>query len=1041
MSPPRPVQYRILGPVELRVADQPRPLGGPRACNLLATLLLAAGSVVPVDRLSEVLWGDNPPRTAITALQGVISQLRRLLGPEGSSQLVFKAQGYALHVEKGDLDLHDFEHQAEAGRTELAAGNAERAAHLLGQALKMWRGEPLGGVTSDELLRSELPRLEELRLCTLEDRVDADLALGRHQELIPEMRVLVSHHSFRERLRGQLMLALYRAGRIAEALDCYRQGRQALAYELGLEPGGELQRLEQAILSRDPSLEPGLGRPSAVSSPVPAQLPPHAADYTGRGAELAVLRPLLRQAADEGRTAPVVVAISGKPGVGKTTLALRLGHELRDLFPGGQLYADLRGAGPAPAGPHDVLAGWLRDLGVEATAIPDDTASRARLFRSRVAGRRVLVVLDDAAREGQVRPLLPGSGGSAAVVTSRAALTGLEAAHFHELDVLSDEASLLLLSRIAGFDRLAAEPEAARATASACGYLPLALRVAGARLAAHRDWPVSRLAALLGDERRRLDVLVAGDLEVRASVALSYDALDVAAKRALRLLSVLDAPIFSSWMAAAAGGVDLQAVDVLLDRLVERRLLDLEGLDAIGQPRYRFHDVIRVFARERAAVEESSADRDAALSRVLQACLEMTEEAAGRLGATLIPPLTGPRLDGREPPVRRALEGAAADSMAWFTVERAGLVAMTLQALNELNGNPASWALVANLIPFFDLSSHWDDWRRTNEAALAAVHRSGDAEGVAAMLCGWGFLQNQLGDHQAAAASFRATLELADDDASSAAVAWFGVGETFWSRGRLVEAVPCYERSLALVAGVCERGEALVLYNLGVVLHEYGQTAQAFQRLARSLAIYERHGDGRGQAATLYGLGINCRDAGRTVDAERHFAQSRELYARAGDHRHEVYALYGLGTVHRARGELVAARMELEEAARRFRELGDRRGEAYACHGLGVTEYNAGRSTDAESHFAAALEIALSLGDDRAAVAARHGLGDVRLALGRTREAVDLLRHAVGSAQELGCRLHEDRAQTSLARAQEAAATAAEASSPSVVSTQWQTLS
>lgn len=1012
------VEYRILGPVEVSVAGRARTVAGRRQRNLLAALLLSAGQTVSVDRLIDLLWGEEPPKTAITAVHGLVSQLRRLLGGGDirDSPLQFRIHGYALQVEAGTFDLHEFERLTEEGRRRLAAGRLLEATSLLEGALQLWRGRALGGVTATALLEREVPRLEELRLAALEDLFDAALRLDQNDTHLPQMRQLVTEHPFRERLRAQLMLALYRSGRISESLEVYRQARQVLAEELGLEPGGELQRLEQAILRRDPILQAPSTEGAAATRPVPAQLPPHVADFTGRDAEMDGVRALLRNALDAGRTTPVVVAISGQPGVGKTALALRAAHEVRELFRDGQLYADLGGVGARPVEPEHVLGEWLRDLGFDAANVPDAVEGRSRLFRSRLAGRRMLLVLDDASHEAQIRPLLPGSAGCAVITTSRTALTGLESAHLIELRVLPSAQAVELLARIAGRERVAAQPEAAAAIVDACGRLPLGLRVAGARLAARPAWPLERLATLLGDERRRLDVLVAGDLEVRASISLSYQALSDRLREALRLLGALEVRHLAPWMAAALLNETENTAESILERLEERRLLEPASLDPVGQARYRFHDLVRTFARERLREEERASRQAAALDRVVAAALAQACDAATRLGA-LMPPMVAWTPPGQAAPrgsSRRLLE----DPLTWFATESEGLIGLVLQAADA--GAPGAWRLAAALAPFFDVRSFWDDWRRTHEAALAAVLRLGDREGEAALRGGLGFLQEHLGQLPEAVQNFERSLELTPGG-EPAAAAWHGLGEALWAQGRVEDSIRAFQRSLGLLRASGTREEALVLKALAVALHEHGLVEDARSALERSLAIYRPHGDRLGQASALYALGVNRRDAGESTEAVTHFYRCLMLYRKAGDNRHELYARYGLATALREQGQGGKARRHLEQARRGFEELGDIRGEVYVHYGLGLIAYDAGQSGEAERHLARARELATRLGDQRAAAAASHALGEVRLAQGRCAEAVALLRQAVEAQGRLGCRLHQLRSRIALARALQAA--------------------
>ena len=602
------MEFRILGPLEVWEHGRAVSLGGPKQRALLAALLLDANQVVPACRLVAELWGGEPPATAENLLHGYVSQLRRHLRPPQGGRaprqmLVTRPPGYLLRLEHGVLDLHRFEQLVEQSRLALEGDAPERAAAALGEALGLWRGPALGDVALRGACRSKVAQLEERRVAALEERAEADLRRGRHLDLTGELQALVAAHPLRERLRAQLMFALYRSGRQAEALAAYRDGRRLLSEELGLEPGPVLQRLEHAILAADPALEPPApttvagGLPSAAARAL-CHLPADLADFTGREGALAALAELLGREPEEHATAVAVAAVSGMAGVGKSAVAVRAAYRLRRRFPDGQLYVNLRGTGTGALAPGEVLGSLLLALGVEPAALPQGVEERAWRYRALLADRRVLLVLDGAADEAQVRPLLPGGAGCAALVTSRARLAGLEAAHQLELPVMSPAEAVGLLAKVAGRKRVAAEPVAAETIARRCGHLPLAVRVAGARLAARPHWRLGRLAERLGAERRRLDELRAGDLEVRASFAAGLGAQDDAARRAFRLLGLVEVAEFTARTAAAPLDLPVAEAEEQLERLVDAHLVEVAGQEPAGWTRYRLHGLLRGFARE-----------------------------------------------------------------------------------------------------------------------------------------------------------------------------------------------------------------------------------------------------------------------------------------------------------------------------------------------------------------------------------------------------------------------------------------------------------
>ncbi|MCW2902040.1 MAG: hypothetical protein JWO67_4305 [Streptosporangiaceae bacterium] len=607
------MQVRLLGPVQLRDRDGPVPIG-PRVRVVLAALALSPGRAVSVQRLVSAVWPEDPPVTATAQIQACVSALRRAISDAGlpaRDVVVTTPPGYMLSAGSADVDVLRFDGELAEAAGAAAAGDHQEAAALLREALARWRGRALEGFPG---LAVEATRLEERRVSALERRFDADLACGGHVDLIPELASLVAEHPLRERFRGQLMLALHGAGRQSEALEVYQDGRRFLVEELGLEPGPELREVQrQVLLATYPRQVAHIPAPEGCE---PSPLPPDVPDFTGRRAQAAGV---IEAIATDPHTSEAVptVAITGCGGVGKTTLAVHVAHRLRERFCDGRLYADLRAADGRAADPSEVLARLLRRLGLEPGEIPGCREDRAELYRARLYGRRVLVVLDNADDEAQVRPLLPGSGTCSVIVTSRRRLTGLPGAVPVELGMFTDAQATELLCRVAGADRVLAEPAAAALIARLCDRLPLALRIAAARLAAKPHWRLEGFARRLADERRRLDELTHADLEVRGSIGLSHNGLSSPAQRVLRLLGLLDWPDFGTGPAAALLDVGDDQAEELIEELIDARLVEPAGRDAAGGARYRLPDLVRVYARERAAGDETAAERHAALSRAL----------------------------------------------------------------------------------------------------------------------------------------------------------------------------------------------------------------------------------------------------------------------------------------------------------------------------------------------------------------------------------------------------------------------------------------
>lgn len=594
------MRFLVLGPLLIRGNGRDIFIRSPKQRLLLAVLLCHRNQVVSVDRLIDALWPDGPPKAPVKDVQVLVHRLRRALGDD--DRIASVGSGYRLLAELDEIDAAVFERFSEDGRHAATTGAIELATEQLRSALELWRGVPFGDVGYSPALRGEQGRLEELRLAVLEERVDADLSLGRHRELVAELTVQVAENPTRERFRGQLMLALYRSGRQAEALETYRKGRRVLVEELGVEPGTALQELHATILAADPVLEPAALVPARPATPptqpatvVPALLPRDVADFTGRDQDVVRLQNLLRPCA--GRPAVPVVTVCGAPGAGKTALAVHVAHALLEEFPDGQLFIDLAGTSGRPADPYQALERLLRALGVNPGLLerPDEAVD---VYRSRLGGRRLLLVLDDAASPAQVRPLLPGTAGPAVLVTSRCPMATLEGAARVPLGMLPMDDSVRMLGRVSGPGRVAEEPDAAAEIVRACGHLPLAIRIAGCRLAARPHWSLHRLAARLSAGPGRLDELAVDDLAIREVVAHSFEVLDQDVSVAVGQLIQHGEAELTAGSAASLLGCDEVSAEEFLDTLVERHLLEITGTDGQGIATYRWSDLVHLFGRE-----------------------------------------------------------------------------------------------------------------------------------------------------------------------------------------------------------------------------------------------------------------------------------------------------------------------------------------------------------------------------------------------------------------------------------------------------------
>jgi DNA-binding SARP family transcriptional activator len=938
IEPPAGPAFRILGPLEVWNGQEWVQVSAPKWRALLATLLLSPGRPVSTGELIADLWGDCPPAKASNLVSVYVHRLRRLIGDAGGV-LVTRAPGYQITLPPDSLDADRFTRLAADGRAALAAGDPARAAALLRAALAEWRGPALAGVPASPLVAAEADRLEESRIQALEMRIEADLGCGRHAEVTPDLRRLLADHPLREELWGLLMRALCGAGRQAEALEAYAQAREVIADELGVDPGAELQQLYQGMLNADAGAAAGqagdvggVGGAGAAAAaqagltprppPAPAQLPAGIADFTGRAAQVEELCQLLavNGQAPGSPGAVRVVLVAGSGGLGKTALAVHVAHLLAHRFAGGQLYANLRGA-TEPADPGEILARFLRDLGMDGAEIPAEAEERAAQFRTRLAARPVLVVLDDARNAAQVRPLLPGSASCAVLITARWAMPDLVESRLVELDVLPPAEARALFGRVAGEERAAAEPVATGEVLAACAGLPLAIRIAGARLAARGTWNVRTLAARLANERRRLDELRAGNLAVRASFEVSFASLAAAGPggvdpaRAFRLLGVWTGPSIALPAAAALLGQPEQAVAGALEVLVDAHLLDSPEPDV-----YRFHDLLRVYAADLARAQESDADRRDAAARVLTWYLHTTEAAA----RVISPQHARVPLGPPPGPVRPLEFGSLESALSWCGRERAGLVAATRLAA-ESGLHEAAWKLPAAAMSFFYRCSHWEDWVTTHRTGLASARQADDKRGEGWMLnnLGMAYGVRRMGE---SVTCFERALALCREigDTQGETRAANNVANAYFQLGRFAEALTAAGQSLAIQRQAGSRyGEGLALNLLGCASRELGQFDEAIRHLQQALAIFRELGDPWTQADSLSDLGEAYLGLRHVDHAVGHLTESLALRSDIGDRFGQAATLRRLGHAHRQAGDQARARELMSEAIVLFEEVGD----------------------------------------------------------------------------------------------------------------------
>jgi DNA-binding SARP family transcriptional activator/Tfp pilus assembly protein PilF len=991
------LRFRVLGPLEVWTGQDWSGIGAPKWRALLAVLLLSQGQAVSTDRLIAELWGDRPPDRAANLVSIYVLRLRRVLGDRDGHLLTTRAPGYQLRLQPGELDAEQFQALAGQGRRTLAEGDFRAAADVLAEALGLWRGRALADVPPFALVTAEAERLEESRLSALELRIEADLGCGMHAQLVPELRRLLSDQPLREGLWGLLMQALDAAGRHAEALAAYGQAREVIAEELGVDPGPELQRLYQALLTADlvprqqrgaatratataiggtarPAGAPAVPSGAASAAPsaavpatpaatshdgempagrvprrlgagsslrrVPAQLPADVADFTGREANLEELCAAMSDAERRDNPAVAVAVVAGAPGLGKTALAIHAAHALRRDFPDGQLYVSLRGGSEQPVPPDEVLARFLRDLGVDGARIPVDAEERAALYRTRLAERQMLVVLDDARNAAQVRPLLPGTGSCAVIVTSRHRLSDLAGSRLIDLDVLDDAEATELFIRIIGAERADAEPDAVRDVVAICAGLPLAIRIAGARLAARRGWKIRSLADRLADQRRRIDEFTAGDLAVRACFQVSFDALargksgggaDPASL--FRILGVWQGPSIGLHGAAALAGQPEALVGDCLEVLVDAHLLESPAPD-----RYRLHDLLRDYAAERAEADEPAQAAEEAVHRLLGWYLSTADAAASIVAPPYRDRVPVP-VDPLQPGCQPLSFATSGQALQWFEQERGNLVAATRQAASY-GLHDIAWKLPVAAVVCFDRHGYRAEWLTTHRIALASVRELGDRRGEAWVL-------NNLG--------------------------------MVFGRQGLSDAISYFEQAVAILHKVGDRREqARAANNLAFTYLVLGRYQEAVTALLGALELQREVGRRYGEGVALCNLGEAYLELGRHEEAIARSQEALAIVREVGSVRDEGYALYNLGRAHLELGHPAEASDLLDQALAIHRAAGNRYGEAQVMEHIGTARARSGQLAEADRAWTHARDLFQGLGEDTQAELIDAQLEDLR---------------------------------------------------------------
>ncbi|WP_089158137.1 BTAD domain-containing putative transcriptional regulator [Micromonospora sp. NBS 11-29] len=992
-----PARISVLGPLLVTRTGQPANLGAGRHRVVLARLALTPGRPVSREELIHLLWGDAPPTSAANVVQTHVSRIRRLLEPtarpDGPPSVTLGSGGYQLRADAERLDLVAYRSRLlEAGAPALPPG---RAFELLLDALDMWRGDDAA---------EDVPELSDDPLVTAlaEERVEAAVRLGRlgevvhrQREVLPLLRRLAGRYPWHESLHARLVVALAASGQQAAAIDAFESVRQRLTEELGVDPGHELNEARLAVIGgqRDPSA----GTPAGTHGVVrPRQAPAPPADFCGRAEELREIERALRYP-DGG--SPVVRVISGMAGVGKTSLALKVAWAVRRDFPDGQLYIDLRGGDDRPVAVAYALARLLKALGVEARAVPADADEAAALYRSVLADRRVLIVLDNAHNAAQIRLLLPGPGASAVLATSRNQCEDLDGAVTTLLPVFTPDEALDLLRIKLGAARIHSERGDAEALVEACGRLPIAVRLIAGRLVGRPEGALGEIVQGLTDERLRLAQLSLGDRTVTSSFAISCRALPSTAAVVFRTAALIPGEDFSAAAVAALLGAELVAVRSALDHLVAENLL--QPGDA---GRYRYHDLLRLYALRAGATAKTPVDRTVALGRLYAWYLQRAASAMNFVYADMV------RLPIDVDPTEAPFPDLDA-ATRWLGQEAASLVA-AVEAAGAHGHGARSWQLADQLRGYFFVSGDVVAWLATGTAGLAAAEAAGDVLAQAAMHQTVGQAHWAAGKHHLAAAAYRRGIAAAHDGG------WL-VGEAYLSHnlglvqaelGYPDEAHELYQRALDLGTGPeFHHVRAVTLNDLGTLCHERGQLTEAAGYLAAAQQLNERAARHLSAMANRHNLAMVLRQMEDFEPARAHFGAALDYYRRTGSTLRELSVLDELSQLDRQMNEWVSAVRNGAEALRLARKLRNLRAEAATLNTLAFALLGSRAVADARARFTESLSISRARGFQYFECQASIGLAEVALREGAADDAFRTAQDALHIASRNAYRaLHSD---------------------------------
>ena len=984
------MEFRVLGPTELRSDGQQCDLGSARARSVLAILLLTPRTIVPAETLIDRLWDTRPPPKARESLSVYVARLRASLRQAvgDSVRLAGRARGYVLDVDSDAVDLHQFRRLRRQADAVTSSGDYDHAALLLREADGLWRGQALAGIRGDWVARMR-DSLEEERRAAILERVECELELGRHADLVGELRHLLAQYPLDETFIAHQMSALYWSGRPGDALSLYRETRSRLIDEQGTEPGRMLTELHQRILRRDPQLavRPAGRRPGRVSRP--DTLPPETAEFVGRSEELGLLT------GEHGDT-PRISVIEGMPGVGKTALAVHAARIVSGQYPDGMLYLNFHthDHGRPSLEPAEALHRLLGMLAVPATQIPDAIGERAALWRAQLGRRRAVVILDDAARHDQIRPLLPVAGQCLILITTRRRLPELEGARTLTLGVLSTDDAITLFRRIAGHGRVHDTDEVATAV-GLCGRLPLAIQLTAGRLAQDCPPKLADLVEELSQSPARLGGTGAASPEVMSAFDLSYRALEPDHQRFFRRLGVSPCAHVSLQAAAALGGGTLAEAEKALAALLDHHLL---ARAPGGQ--FRFHDLIGGFAAARAAREDPEPDQRQAVGRLLDYYLHTADKA----DRVLHPFRRRMPVSVAQPPAASPALGTAEDAALWLESEWRNILQAAQHAgRHEWQRKCAD--LIHVLAGFVEVRAYWDEAIAAHTLALQACRDLADPARLAQASLELSVVSQQTGRHEAtlplaedAAAIYRS---LADRRGEADALDQMGMAHQRTARSREALAY-FYEARILYEDAADQRGVANTLNHSGIACWHLGRYPDAMGHLRDALSLYRDVGDSRGEAKTLNNLGKMQLYSGYHRDALEAYQKAVEIFSEIGGAQNEAILYHNIGGVHHYKGSYEEGLAACRRALAIYRDIGDLPDEADVLNDIGAIYQSAECFDEALIHHQKARLIAEEIGNLSLQVIALRRMADARRGSGRYGEAFDHYHVALRMAREIG---------------------------------------